>query len=213
MRTYLASMDIEIALKKRIIESSLELFINKGCKAVTMDIVAKECGISKRTLYEVFQDKSHLLEECIEEFYKQMIDYSNQMRSINDNVFGILFKIHDSQSDVFINLRRDFFLDLKRYYNQIYKKVVVKFIEHHTEMIVAFVKQGQKEGLIKKEINSDLITKIIFEISNIIDDSQIFSLREYSRKELFRDVIIVYFRGLATQKGADLIDEYLSANS
>ena len=202
-------MDSEMLLKKRIIESSLELFINKGCKAVTMDIVAKECGISKRTLYEVFKDKSHLLEECIQEFYNQMVEYSSQMKNIQDNVFGILFRIHDSQSDVFINLRRDFFLDLKRYYNTLFKRAVGKFIEHHTQMTLDFIKQGQKEGLIKIDIDTDLLTKIIFEISNIIDDSQIFSLREYSRKELFKSVIIFYFRGLATNKGVELIDEYL----
>ena len=46
--------------KKKITETSLELFLQRGCKTVTMDDIAKENGISKRTLYEIFTDKSPL---------------------------------------------------------------------------------------------------------------------------------------------------------
>ena len=52
-------------LRDRIIEVSSDLFMSNGCKSVTMDEVAAANGISKRTLYEHFKDKTNLLEECL----------------------------------------------------------------------------------------------------------------------------------------------------
>jgi len=62
------------------------------------------------------------------------------------------------------------------------------------------------------DINIDLVTKIIIEISNIIEDSAVFPLKEHSRKDLFREVVILYFRGISTLKGIELIDKYIQIN-
>ncbi|MDP3435807.1 MAG: TetR/AcrR family transcriptional regulator [Bacteroidales bacterium] len=199
-------------IKSTILENSLELFLQRGCKAVTMDDVAKENGISKRTLYELFTDKSDLLEQCIGYLHCHMMQYSAKMEEDSQNLLELLFKIHETQSDVIINLKRNFFMELKRYYYPIYKKTVEKFTVYHREKTIEYLKQGQKEGLVIENINIDLVTKIIIEISNIIEDSEVFPLKEHSRKDLFREVVILYFRGISTLKGIEMIDKYIQIN-
>ncbi len=102
--------------KLTIVENSLELFVKKGCKAVTMDDVARENGISKRTLYEIFKDKTDLLEECLRYMYNQMEEYFNSIKGNTGNVIETLFIMQSDQSDVLFNLRKNFFEGLKRYY-------------------------------------------------------------------------------------------------
>lgn len=177
-----------------------------------MDDVAKENGISKRTLYELFTDKSDLLEQCIGYLHCHMMQYSAKMEEDSQNLLELLFKIHETQSDVIINLKRNFFMELKRYYYPIYKKTVEKFTVYHREKTIEYLKQGQKEGLVIENINIDLVTKIIIEISNIIEDSEVFPLKEHSRKDLFREVVILYFRGISTLKGIEMIDKYIQIN-
>ena len=107
-----------------------------------------------------------------------------------------------------INLKRNFFQELKRYYFPLYKKTYEKFMEYHEKKIKDYLTKGQREGYVKEDINKDLISKIIIEISNMIENSEIFTSKEHSRKELFKDVIITYFRGISTMNGIETIDNY-----
>jgi AcrR family transcriptional regulator len=197
-------------IKTKILENSMELFLHRGCKAVTMDDIAKENGISKKTLYELFKDKSDLLEQCIDFLRCHMIKYSNDMEEESDNVMSLLFKIHQTQSDVIINLKRKFFTELKRYYYTIYKQTVEKFMKYHMERTKVYLSKGQREGLIIENIDTELVSKIIIEISNLLEESELFSFKMHSRKELFAEVVILYFRGIATEKGREIIDEYIT---
>jgi AcrR family transcriptional regulator len=199
-------------IRDRIIEVSTELFLQNGCKSVTMDDVAKENGISKRTLYEQFSDKSQLLEECIEFMKVQMMDYSMSLEKESENVLDLLFKIHNSQSDLIINLKINFFQELRKYYYDLYKKTVENVMVYHMERINEYIEKGQKEGYIVKNIDNKIVSKVVIEISHLLENSDVFPVKEYKRKELFKEVVIFYFRGIATEMGIKTIDEYL-ANS
>lgn len=199
-------------IRDRIIEVSTELFLQNGCKSITMDDVAKENGISKRTLYEHFSDKSQLLEECIEFMKVQMKDYSMELEKESENVLDLLFKIHSSQSDLIINLKINFFQELRKYYYDLYKKTVENVMVYHMERINEYIEKGQKEGYIINNIDNKIVSKVVIEISHLLENSDVFPVKEYRRKELFKEVVIFYFRGIATDKGIKAIDEYL-ANS
>lgn len=197
-------------VKTRIVETSLELFLDKGCKSVTMDDVAKANGVSKRTVYELFNDKSHLLEECIGLMMEQIVEYSEKMEKNNNNVVDIIFEIYDSHSDRLSNLRMNFLNELKRYYYPLFKSLIQKLLNYHQSVTYGYIERGQNEGIIKKDINSVLLSKVMIEISNLLEYSGIFSLKEYSRKELFREVIIPFMRGLCTEMGIEMIDKRIA---
>lgn len=196
-------------IRDRIIEVSTELFLQSGCKSVTMDDVAKENGISKRTLYEHFSDKTTLLEECINFMKDQMMVYSKTLEQESENVLDLLFRIHNSQSDLIINLKINFFQELRKYYYDLYKKTVENVMVYHLERINDYIVKGQKEGYILEDIDRGLVSKIVIEMSHMIENSDVFPIKEYKRKELFKEVVMFYFRGIATQKGIEMIDEYL----
>ncbi len=196
-------------IRDRIIEVSTELFLQSGCKSVTMDDVAKENGISKRTLYEHFSDKTTLLEECINFMKDQMMVYSKTLEQESENVLDLLFRIHNSQSDLIINLKINFFQELRKYYYDLYKKTVENVMVYHLERINDYIAKGQKEGYILEDIDRGLVSKIVIEMSHMIENSDVFPIKEYKRKELFKEVVMFYFRGIATQKGIEMIDEYL----
>jgi len=197
-------------LRERIIENSMDLFLHRGCKSVTMDDIATENGISKRTLYELFSDKSSLLEECILYSSVKMKCNIDKVMKESGNILNLIFKIHEQQAEMVINLRINFFFELKKYYPDIYCKLAVKFADYHKESTIGFLVRGQEEGLILKNIDNTVVSKAIIEISNIIGDKEIFSLENLSRKQLFRETLLYYFRGISTTKGIEIIDNYLN---
>lgn len=197
-------------LRERIIENAMDMFLHRGCKSVTMDDVATENGISKRTLYEMFSDKTTFLEECILYSSEKMKCNMEEMKKAPGNVLDLLFKVHENQSELSVNLKINFFIELKKFYPEIYSKFAEKFTKYNIENIRGFLHRGQEEGLVMSDIDTPTVSKAIIELSNIIGNKDIFSLEDITRKQLFKETLIYFFRGISTQKGVELIDKYLN---
>ncbi|OJV22232.1 MAG: hypothetical protein BGO30_10985 [Bacteroidetes bacterium 41-46] len=197
-------------LRERIIDTSTELFMSNGCKSVTMDEVASANGISKRTLYEHFKDKTNLLEECLVSMEEKMRELGERAFNGSKSIIEMVCLEHETQTDLVINMRIRFFEELKKFYPALYDKMYGRFLDYHKVTTKKFLERGQQEGLFLKNIDMDLVGKMIFEIANLIQNSEIFSLENHSRKQLFRESLVMYFRGISTEEGIKMIDKYLN---
>jgi AcrR family transcriptional regulator len=197
-------------LRDRIIEVSSDLFMSNGCKSVTMDEVAAANGISKRTLYEHFKDKTNLLEECLLMMEEKMKMLGEKAFSGSKSIIELVCLEHESQSDMMINMRIRFFEELKKYYPALYEKMHKRFTDFHKVTTRKFLERGQKEGLFLINIDMEVVGRMVFEIATIIQNSEIFSLANHSRKQLFRETMVMYFRGISTEEGIKMIDKYLN---
>lgn len=197
-------------LRDRIIEVSSDLFMSNGCKSVTMDEVAAANGISKRTLYEHFKDKTNLLEECLLMMEEKMKMLGEKAFSGSKSIIELVCLEHESQSDMMINMRIRFFEELKKYYPDLYDKMHKRFTDFHKVTTRKFLERGQKEGLFFINIDMEVVGRMVFEIATIIQNSEIFSLANHSRKQLFRETMVMYFRGISTEEGIKMIDKYLN---
>lgn len=197
-------------LRDRIIEVSSDLFMSNGCKSVTMDEVAAANGISKRTLYEHFKDKTNLLEECLLMMEEKMKMLGEKAFSGSKSIIELVCLEHESQSDMMINMRIRFFEELKKYYPDLYDKMHKRFTDFHKVTTRKFLERGQKEGLFLINIDMEVVGRMVFEIATIIQNSEIFSLANHSRKQLFREIMVMYFRGISTEEGIKMIDKYLN---
>lgn len=117
---------------------------------------------------------------------------------------------HESQSDMMINMRIRFFEELKKYYPDLYDKMHKRFTDFHKVTTRKFLERGQKEGLFLINIDMEVVGRMVFEIATIIQNSEIFSLANHSRKQLFRETMVMYFRGISTEEGIKMIDKYLN---
>ncbi len=197
-------------LRQRIIEVSSDLFMSNGCKSVTMDEVAAANGISKRTLYEHFKDKTNLLEECLIMMEAKMIEVGERAFNGSKSILELVCLEHESQTDMMVNMRIRFFDELKKYYPALYNKMYSRFTDYHKVTTRKFLERGQQEGLFLKNIDMELVGKMVFQIASMIQDSEIFSLANHSRKQLFRESMVMYFRGISTEEGIKMIEKYLN---
>lgn len=197
-------------LRDRIIEVSSDLFMSNGCKSVTMDEVAAANGISKRTLYEHFKDKTNLLEECLLMMEEKMKMLGEKAFSGSKSIIELVCLEHESQSDMMINMRIRFYEELKKYYPDLYDKMHKRFTDFHKVTTRKFLERGQKEGLFLINIDMEVVGRMVFEIATIIQNSEIFSLANHSRKQLFRETMVMSFRGISTEEGIKMIDKYLN---
>lgn len=149
-------------LKEEILEATIKVFNKKGIK-FTMDDLARELSISKKTIYTVFKDKNELFLTMVDYLFDAIKDSEQKIMedeslSTLEKIEGIMCVMPDSYKDL------DFgqLYELRDKYPKIYKQVELR-LESGWENTIILLEQGKKEGLVK-DINIALV-KMMFEAS------------------------------------------------
>ena len=137
--------------REQILRITASLFLERGCKSLTMDEVASANGMSKRTLYELFHDKAELLQECILLQHKDNMLRSEDELSRAGNVLEWFMHSLRSKDSQRMTFYYDFFTEVKKYYPEVFLNVVRDVNRWHCEMLERIIEQGQKEGLFSSD--------------------------------------------------------------
>jgi AcrR family transcriptional regulator len=194
---------------KNILIKARELYMKYGIKSITMDDVAREMGISKKTLYQFVTDKDDLVGKFIEnEITQRQVDLFKCFQ-IGFNAIEELFEI-----SVFMNkLMRDQSpvteYDLKKYYPHHYQRMVETRRDRMYNYILQNLKKGKKEGLYRGDMDEDVIAKLYLSRTENIHFNELFTVEEFTSLKLFTELITYHVRGIATAKGITILDKKL----
>lgn len=191
-------------IREKIVHTAYDLFIQYGVKSVSMDEIAKSAGISKRTLYESFEDKESLLAEGIEQYSQRLKQTLAQIERGAYNALEIILLFYEEIMKQPNWHNEKFYDDLKKYPN------VQERIESHRkrcgEKCMALLTQGVKEGVFEKDVNLSLTTTLIRELMKMVQPSHAFN--EYSIIEVYSMILLTFLRGISTEKGRLIIDRF-----
>ncbi len=196
-------------LRERIIEEAIRLFMKFGIRHVTMDDIANNLAISKRTLYEVFKDKNELITTCMEHLTNIQEARSQQLMAETSNVLELMIKHMIEGIQAINKINPVFFSDLKKYYPVIWDQKHREQREKGLNHIYTQLSKGVDEGFVRKEIDIKIVAKLFHEQINLIGDDDVFPKDEYNYADLFKNLVINFLRGISTRKGIDLIDQTL----
>lgn len=183
------------------------MFLTKGIKAVKMDDVSKELGISKRTLYEFFNNKETLLLHCMKNLKEKESLYLGNVieKSPNLTEIGMVVEYYRYQMQQTAKISTLFIMDLKKY------PVVVDWmnsrkLKNH-DKVLSFIQAGVKNGYFRENVNFDLI----MEFCNMAMENAISNglLEKYGVLQVFRNVTLLYMRGFCTLKGIEELEKIL----
>jgi predicted DNA-binding protein YlxM (UPF0122 family) len=190
----------------RILKESGIMFSKYGIRSITMDYIANELGISKRTIYEIFKDKEDLVSQAIEEGLKAHKGFCHKIIEESDNVIEAIFKIGKLNTELFGKMNPLFFEDLKKYHSKIYNKINQKGEIKDFKLTYSLLERGVKEKLISKDINIDIVNMIIHKMLDFVHAEE---LRAFGPNEVVKAALLPYFIGISTDKGRELIENYL----
>ncbi len=201
------SIDHKTFVSLKIIEVATDMFLAKGIKAVKMDDVSKELGISKRTLYEFFNNKETLLLHCMKNmkeneslYLKNVIEKSPKLTEI-----GKIVEYYRYQMQQTTKVSTLFVMDLKKYPVVVEWMNSIKLKNH--DRVLSFFQGGVKNGYFRKNVNFDLI----MEFCNTAMENAISSglLEKYGVQQVFKNVTMLYIRGYCTLKGIEELEKIL----
>jgi len=173
-----------------------------------MDFIAEKLGISKRTIYELFQSKDELLNECI--IYAMEIERKETKEIIenSENMIEAFLK------NIKLRIRKMnlvsplFIIDAKKYHFEVFNNKMREQDEVTYKSFVNFIKEGKEKGYFNPEINEEIVSKLIVEQFKIIGDDKVFPPDKYSVAETFENVTMSFIRGISTNKGLEIINKF-----
>lgn len=192
-------------LRSKILDTAMRDFRDKGIRAVKMDDVAAELGISKRTLYEIFETKELLLFEGIQYYHSQNAKQVKEKTDRCKNVMEILVVAYKAKVEEFRQTCPQFYVDLVKY------PKVARFLNQENQKvrksIVKFLERGVYEGYFMEEINQVLVGRLLDALTKYVMVNQLY--RQYSIEEIFTNILFMSLRGICTEKGIKAIDRLL----
>lgn len=180
-----------------------------GIKSVTMDDVAHELGISKKTLYHYVKDKNDLVEHVVNLELEEGPMSSKNADWDQLNAIEEMLEVHKMVDRMIKTHNPSTEYDLKKYYPEEYQKVQKVRRERIYNFMLNNIRKGKNEGLYRPEINEEYITKMHVSRVEHAFDNNIFTSDEMSSSALFYEVFIYHIRGVASEKGIEFLEKKL----
>jgi TetR/AcrR family transcriptional regulator, cholesterol catabolism regulator len=190
----------------RILKESGLLFSKYGIRAITMDRIAEDVGISKRTLYETFKDKDDLVTQAIEEGAKMHKMVCQTKISASDNVIRAIFDILKLNSETFGKMNPLFFEDLKKYHFKSFNKLKEKGDIKDNKLTLKLLQRGVKEKVFSDNLRVEIINIFIHKIMDAVHSDE---LSPFTKEEMAKSIFLPYLYGISTERGRNLITDYL----
>lgn len=182
-----------------------EIFLNNGAKTVTMDDIARELRVSKKTLYEKYRNKDLLLEAVLVYNLEKVLGKMNDLdKSIENAVERMIARDREFEKSSRTN-DSIFLRQLVKYYPQIFNKHMLYFSEKLSEILVHNIERGRKQGFYREDFDAYLYSKLFFQMTMSYDNSPYLDTEEISRSRYQEEALLFYMNAITTEKGKEVM--------
>ena len=191
--------------KTIFLSKAAELFIDNGAKTVTMDEIAKEFGISKKTLYQKYKNKEELLEEVLKYKLEEVI---NRLQYLDDNIENAIERrfCRDEEIDKVSHANNNILIrQLLRYYPTIFHKHMLNFSSKFSEVLVHNIEKGRQQGFYREDFNPEIYAKIFFQLVMSYDSSPFFDTEVIEREYFMQEALMLYINAITNEKGKEVL--------
>ncbi len=194
-------------MKDKIIKKATELFLKLGFKSVTMDDIACEMCISKKTIYKYFCNKEMLIAEGTAVVHSNIHSIIETIIAANYNAIEENFEIRKLFKEMFQSSDTSPIYQLKRHYPEIYETLIAREIEDCNMIFKQNIEKGITQGLYRSGINIETFVKFYYTL--------IFSINETTQLknevlELEIQALEYHTRAIATPKGISELEKQLA---
>ncbi|MGB5418996.1 TetR/AcrR family transcriptional regulator [Algibacter sp.] len=199
-------------MREKIKQKAAEMFLTLGFKSVTMDDIAQEMGISKKTIYVHFSNKTKLVEAVTFEVFESICEGIDGICNTSPNPIQELYDIKLFVMQYLKNEKESPQYQLKKYYPQIYQRLHVKQFEKMHGSVKLSLQKGIELKLFRSNINIDFISRMYFTGSTSIKDSNFFPPEIYDMDYLLESYLEYHLRAIVTENGIQLLNKFITSN-
>jgi len=196
-------------IKTRIINETYKLLGTKSCKSITMDEIANNLGISKRTLYEQFQDKSALLDESLNAHFENGQKESAKIIETSENSLISFLLLMQKANKSMTLIGYDLIKDINKYYPEIYNNTIIKHISFFKDLSNKLIKTALKQGLLLESIDISFLHNMLQLNLFYASKNEYLTLNSNFTPSFISNAhLFIVMRGVSTIKGIKILDKY-----
>jgi AcrR family transcriptional regulator len=200
-------------INERIIEAADSLFMKYGARSVTMDDIARELSVSKKTIYQYYTDKDEIVTLVSQAHIDQEKEDFNKIFESSQNAMEEMFKMSQCMRKIVTEINPSLLFDLQKYHRKawdLYLDYKTQFIK---DSVVNNLERGIKEGFYRTEIDVEVIATYRVEQVQMAFDDKIFSRNKFNFSQVQMQLFDHFIHGLLTDKGRKLYTNYQLNNS
>ncbi len=195
-------------MKDRIKQKAHGLFMQYGVRSVTMDEIAVQLGVSKKTIYQYYADKDELVDAVIIDILNLNQSNCNQDRKAAKNAIHEVFLAIEMMQEMFQHMNPSVLFELEKYYPNSFEK----FTQHKYSFLYKVLKEnierGIAEELYRNDIDVEILVKTRLETMMLPFSQAVFPKSKYSLIKVETELTTHFLYGLASVKGYKLITKY-----
>ena len=199
--------------KLEILHKTAQVYMRYGIRSVTMDDLARELSISKKTLYQHFPDKDSLVQEIMRLKITMDQEISDAARQHAPNAIDEMFEISQSVGVMIRHVHPSVFYDLQKYHPKAWE-----ILEDHKwnfvyNQILSNIHRGMQEGLYRENMNPELIAQMHLAKTDMIFAGNLFPPNEFNLEEVFDELFRFQIRGMASEKGIEYLKKRMNTHT
>lgn len=195
-------------VKQQIIRTAGNMFFHLGIRSVSIDDICHELGISKKTFYVYFASKDELVAQLLQSNIAYISGKMEELLQMNDfrKLVSRFMKHQEAEKN---DVRRvpQLVYDLKKYYPRQFAEFQEECFKTQKEYIMAYLAQGQQEGLVRANLNIELTAVLFAKIhSDAINDFEVIEGHGHNMHQLGHTAMDIFVRGVLSKEGMELYD-------
>ncbi|MBI2272422.1 MAG: TetR/AcrR family transcriptional regulator [Bacteroidetes bacterium] len=194
--------------RERIANKAHELFMRYGIRSVSMDEVASQLGMSKKTIYQFYADKDSLVADVIDIELDANQYECTRHKAKSENAIHEVFMAVDMLQEVLTKMNPNVLFDLEKYHPVAFKK----HNEFKNKFLYTIIKEnmewGKRDGLYREEVNTEIMARFRLAATYLVFNPEMFPVGKNSLPTVVTEITDNFLYGLATAKGQKLIQKY-----
>ena len=187
---------------ERIKEKSGQLFFSYGLRSISMDDVAHMCGMSKKSVYQYFEDKNALVSAIVHDLiksHKRLLKICND--AAEDAIDEVIKQIEES-FNIWAAIRPPFFYELEKFCPEAWHELKLYRLKMH-DGIISNLEWGKREGIYRNNINTALIAELrLHQLTNLLQQNFV-TTQQWSIHQSVIELTDLYLHSIATEKGRE----------
>ncbi|WP_027421533.1 TetR/AcrR family transcriptional regulator [Crocinitomix catalasitica] len=195
--------------KKEIIAAALDVYLQYGVKSVTMDEMARQLGVSKKTLYQYFTDKNDIVDSCLT--YALECDLADLKSVFNhgENAIQELMQVSKKVMKQLKDIHPSIFFDLSKYHPKSLTKISSQKNSEIKDLLLNNLKKGVKEGLFRDNLNAEILANIHMALMEHLMSNDLTEGHTYGPEVIYSEFFRYHIRGIASTKGLAYLKEMI----
>lgn len=199
-------------MKQEILNTATSLFLNIGFKSITMDDIAQEMAISKKTIYSHYAHKTDLVEDASMQLLEKILKHVNEIIAQDHNPIEEIYEIKKYVLQHLKGENSSPVQQLQKYYVKIYSKIKQRQFDHMQKFVESNLSRGIAQGLYREDLTVAFVSRIYFIGITGIKNNEIFDPADFPPGQLHEVYLEYHLRAIVTSKGRNILDKLINSN-